>query len=205
MAPKYKLTYFEGRGLAEPIRYILCYGGVQFEDNRIQQADWPKIKPSTPFGKLPMLEEDGKVYDQSSAICRYLARTFNLVGSNEQEALRIDAVVDTITDLRLEMYKYAFEEAEAVKAKNKEDLEKEKLPFYLSKLDDMVKENGGYFVGGKLSWADLLFAGFHDFFSFMWDKKSLTENYPHLKALLQKVNNLPQISAWIKKRPVSEW
>lgn len=46
MAPQYKLTYFNLTGLGEPIRYLLSYGNLQFEDNRIEFADWPKIKPS---------------------------------------------------------------------------------------------------------------------------------------------------------------
>lgn len=43
---KYKLTYFNFIALGEPIRYLLSYGGVDFEDNRIEWRDWPKIKPS---------------------------------------------------------------------------------------------------------------------------------------------------------------
>ena len=46
MAPKYKLTYFNFTGLGEPIRYMLAYGNQDFEDNRIEMADWPKLKPS---------------------------------------------------------------------------------------------------------------------------------------------------------------
>jgi hypothetical protein len=45
MAPTYKLTYFNTKGLGEPIRWLLSYGGVEFEDNRIEKADWPEIKP----------------------------------------------------------------------------------------------------------------------------------------------------------------
>lgn len=44
MAEKYKLTYFELKALGEPIRFILSYGGVDFEDIRIPSQDWPTIK-----------------------------------------------------------------------------------------------------------------------------------------------------------------
>lgn len=43
---EYKLTYFTIKGLAEPIRLILSYMDVKFEDIRIEREDWPKIKPS---------------------------------------------------------------------------------------------------------------------------------------------------------------
>lgn len=44
MAPQYKVTYFNGRGLAEPIRYILSYAGVDFEDVRVTGDTWPELK-----------------------------------------------------------------------------------------------------------------------------------------------------------------
>ena len=56
---------------------------------------------ATPFGKTPVLEVDGKQTHQSAAICRYLAKQLGLNGSNDWEALEIDAIVDTFTDLRM--------------------------------------------------------------------------------------------------------
>jgi len=46
MAPVYKLTYFPIEGLGEPIRWLLSYGNLEFEDNRFKEEDWPTIKPS---------------------------------------------------------------------------------------------------------------------------------------------------------------
>lgn len=53
-----------------------------------------------PFGQLPVLDVDGKKIHQSTAICRYLAKQFGLVGKNDWENLEIDAAVYTINDLR---------------------------------------------------------------------------------------------------------
>lgn len=53
-----------------------------------------------PFGQVPVLEVDGKMINQSMAICRYLAKQCSLVGKNDWEALEIDATVDSINDLR---------------------------------------------------------------------------------------------------------
>lgn len=44
--PNYKLIYFNMRGRAEIIRYIFAYLDIKYEDHRIEQADWPAIKPS---------------------------------------------------------------------------------------------------------------------------------------------------------------
>lgn len=45
--PTYKLTYFTIQGIGEPIRMLLSYGGIKFEDIRIEKdKDWPALKPS---------------------------------------------------------------------------------------------------------------------------------------------------------------
>lgn len=53
-----------------------------------------------PFGQLPLLEVKGKKINQSTAICRYLAKEVGLAGKDEFEDLEIDSIVDTIADVR---------------------------------------------------------------------------------------------------------
>lgn len=53
-----------------------------------------------PFGKVPVLEIDGKVVNQSIAISRYLAKKAGLAGNDEWESLLIDVAVDNIYDMR---------------------------------------------------------------------------------------------------------
>lgn len=44
--PTYKLYYFNGRGRAELARIIMHYAGVEFEDIRFGQDQWPEYKES---------------------------------------------------------------------------------------------------------------------------------------------------------------
>ena len=44
--PSYKVTYFPIKALAEPIRFIFSYAEVDFVDDRLNEGDWPKLKPS---------------------------------------------------------------------------------------------------------------------------------------------------------------
>ena len=43
---QYKLTYFPIRGRAETARLILHYANAPFDDNRVAQEEWPKVKSS---------------------------------------------------------------------------------------------------------------------------------------------------------------
>lgn len=42
----YKVTYFDITALAEPIRFLLSYLNIDFEDFRFQREEWPALKPS---------------------------------------------------------------------------------------------------------------------------------------------------------------
>uniref|UniRef100_G3UUM8 glutathione transferase n=1 Tax=Meleagris gallopavo TaxID=9103 RepID=G3UUM8_MELGA len=99
--PNYKLTYFNLRGRAEISRYIFAYSGIKYEDHRLEGADWPKIKPTIPFGKVPILEVDGVIIHQSLAIARYLARESGLAGQTPVEQALVDAIVDTMDDFMI--------------------------------------------------------------------------------------------------------
>ncbi|XP_065201773.1 glutathione S-transferase isoform X2 [Planococcus citri] len=195
----YKLTYFPVKALGEPIRFLLSYGGVDFIDDRFDRNDWPKIKKETPFGQVPVLEVNGKKVCQSTAISRYLAKQFGLVGKDDWENLEIDSTVDTIHDVRAKIAAHHYEDNAETKAK-KLEAAKELVPFYIERLDEQVKKNGGYFVGGKLTWADIFFVALLDYLNDM-SGYDIIEKAENLKALKDKVLAVPKIKAWVDKRP----
>ncbi|XP_011265518.2 glutathione S-transferase [Camponotus floridanus] len=197
--PSYKLTYFPIQALAEPIRFLFSYGGTEFIDYRFDRADWPKIKPTMPFGQVPVVEVDGKKIAQSVAISRYLAKQYGLAGKDDWESLEIDSTVDTIHDLRANIAAYHYEDNKTAK-EEKLKRAKEIVPYYLERLDAQVQKNGGYFVGGALSWADFTFVGLLDYLNFMM-RENIIEKYDNLKQLKQKVEKIPSIKSWIEKRP----
>ena len=43
--PSYKIYYFDSAGLGEILRLMLADQGIDFEDVRFNQEDWPKYKP----------------------------------------------------------------------------------------------------------------------------------------------------------------
>ncbi|XP_054740400.1 glutathione S-transferase S1 [Anastrepha obliqua] len=199
----YTLFYFNVKALAEPLRYLFAYGGIEYEDVRVTRDEWPALKPTMPMGQMPVLEVDGKRVHQSISMARFLARTVGLNGATPWEDLQIDIVVDTINDFRLKIAVVSYEPEDDIKEKKLVTLNTEVIPFYLEKLEQTVKDNEGHFALGKLTWADVYFAGIIDYMNYMV-KRDLLEQYPALKAVVDEVNALESIKAWIEKRPVTE-
>ncbi|XP_028045698.1 glutathione S-transferase [Monomorium pharaonis] len=200
----FKLTYFPITALAEPIRLLLAHMGIEFEDIRFDRKDWPKlIKPTMPFGQVPVLEINGKMIHQSKAICRYLAKQCGLAGRDDLEALEIDATVDTIHDLRAYIADYFYEKNEAAK-NEKYKIAKEMVPYYIQRLEEQARRNKCYFVSGTLSWADITFVGLLDYMNYMMKEDILPLKYTNLNQLKSKVSS-PGIDKWLKTRPPSIW
>ncbi|XP_063925672.1 glutathione S-transferase-like [Zophobas morio] len=204
MAPSYKLTYFDGRGLAETSRFLFKYGGIEFEDVRIKKEEWPQWKEKFAFGQVPVLEHEGKQVGQSIAIARYLAKKVKLAGNDDWENLEIDAIVDTINDLRLKLVPIFYEQDEAKKKALIEVVSKESFPYYLPRLETVVKKNNGHFALGRLTWADFYFATISPVFDFFTGSDTLAD-YPTLKAAREKVNEIPAIKKWIETRPKTDF
>ncbi|KAJ3663479.1 hypothetical protein Zmor_007737 [Zophobas morio] len=202
MAPQYKLTYFDVTGVAEACRYLFNYGGIEFEDVRIKSENWPQLKDKTPFGVLPILEHNGKVVGQSLAINRYLAKKVKLAGNNDWENLEIDAMVDTISDLRPKLLPIVKEQDESKKKAAIETVKKDTFDVYLPRLEAAVQKNNGYLVLGRLTWADFYFATISPAYD-LTIREDVLAKYPNLKALREKVNALPAIKKWLEVRPKS--
>jgi len=52
-----------------------------------------------PYGKIPLLEFEGKKLSQSFAIARFLGKRYNLAGADEFEAAKCDEYVDAVKDI----------------------------------------------------------------------------------------------------------
>ncbi|XP_048189521.1 hematopoietic prostaglandin D synthase [Perognathus longimembris pacificus] len=194
--PNYKLIYFNMRGRAEIIRYIFAYLDIKYEDHRIEPADWPKIKSTLPFGKIPVLEVDGLTLHQSLAIARYLTKNTDLAGETDMEQCQVDAVVDTLDDF-MSRFPWA-EKKQDIKDQVFQDLLTHDAPHLLQDLHAYLGDSE-WLIGNSVTWAD-----------FYWDicsttllalKPDLLDMYPRLEALRKKVQAIPAIADWIQRRP----
>uniref|UniRef100_A0A0K8RG20 glutathione transferase n=1 Tax=Ixodes ricinus TaxID=34613 RepID=A0A0K8RG20_IXORI len=101
--------YSSARGLAQSIRNLLTYKGVDFEDRRykygpapnFEKPEWTKEKNSLglQFPNLPYLIDGDVKITQSIAILRYLGRKHDLAARTPQETLELDFLEQQANDL----------------------------------------------------------------------------------------------------------
>ncbi len=155
--PRLELTYFDmhgGRG--EPARLALHIGGVPFEDRRVPFAEWPALKPKTPFGAIPVLKVDGQELAQSNAINRYVGRLTGLYPDDPLQAAFCDEVMDAVEDISVEVIRTFSITDEAEKKKQRQALAEGPLRFSLERLQRRLEARGGeWFADGRLTVADL--------------------------------------------------
>merc|ERR550532_276457 len=202
-AGRMKLTYFNLKGRAELARLILAQAEVEYEDCRISREEWESVKPTTPLGKLPLLEVEGEVLAQSVAIARYLARQHGLAGNTEIAAAQADMVIDSLADLMGPVAAMMRESDEQKKADMKKSFSSETLPGWLTMLERLLTRRGGkHFAGGELTWADLaVFNVIENMNGRLADFN--IQDYPSLEGLTGMVRDLPNINKWLRERPVT--
>ncbi|RHY14973.1 hypothetical protein DYB25_005088 [Aphanomyces astaci] len=204
--PSLELTYFDAGGRAEPIRLILAYGGIDFDDVRIPGKEFPEKKPSLdlPFGQVPTLKVNGtKVFAQSVAISRYAATLAGLYPQDPLEALEADLVVDTVVEATMTFVNAALlEPDEAKKADKLADANNKILPRLLGGLEKRVV--GPYFLGEAPTFADIYVLDFHtQIWSAFPDQLMATpDKYPKLAAIADHLRQSSELSSYLnpKKR-----
>lgn len=195
MSPQLKLTYFGVPARAEIIRLIFHFGGVAFEDERVEFAEFMKFKTSLPLGQLPLLEVDGKAFIQSMAIARYAARITGLLPEDPLQTLEADMISETISKLQSPLGPIAFftpnKELKAEKTKMYLD---ETLPKSFAVLESKVQ--GKYFLGDKATYADL------QLLALILLVKVVAPNaefpaFPKLQAVVKQVATNPGVTAYL--------
>ncbi|XP_048739371.2 glutathione S-transferase-like [Ostrea edulis] len=199
--PKYVFTYFDGRGRGEPARILFAAAGVPFEDRRLQQEEWPALKPKTPGGSLPILEVDGQPVSQSLVIFRHLARTFGLDGENLLDKAKVEEIVEYLIEFKNAGFKMMFapkDEESQKKAKEELGSTFDKSCTRVENIMSANKSTDGWAVGKKMTFADILL--FEAFETAVARDAAVLDKFPKIKACRAKVQALPKIKNYLSKR-----
>ncbi|KAI6203682.1 hypothetical protein M3Y94_00584800 [Aphelenchoides besseyi] len=203
LQPKYKLYYFDCRNLGETARMIFHYAQVEFEDVRISQSEWPEMKSKFPFGKLPVLEEDGRMLAESTTIARYLGKKFGLGGRDEWE----DAKIDELLEYQAETYEllkpYYFAALGIARTEEKlqlyTSLLKPHFPDYLRTISKILYENNsGYLVGTRETFIDFWIAEY--LFTWQCVEPKFFKHNQNLVRYVRQIHSFPRLANYIATR-----
>lgn len=151
-----RLVYFDmdgGRG--ETARLALAIAGIAFEDDRVPFAEWPKRKPETPYGSMPVLYVNGEAVAQSNAINRYVGKLAGLYPDDHWQAALCDETMDAVEDLMNRIVPTLFMDG-AEKIAARKALAEGPIPFFIEKLGARLAERGGaFFADNRFTVADL--------------------------------------------------
>nr|XP_054773686.1 glutathione S-transferase 1-like [Lytechinus pictus] len=205
----YKLTYFDGRARGEPARMLFALAGQKYEDIRygFEGQEWPQIKGDRkrfPLGKLPVLDVDGQLLTQSRAIYRFLARRFpgDYYGKNDDERAQIDVILGIVADIEIAITP-AYETPDA--ARREADFVKGRdgtlKPCYEFFSQSLQKAGGKYFVGNRMTLADLVIFNLIDFFmDSIIGLKTYFGPYPDLVKYYETIKNDSPLTGYLKSR-----
>ncbi|GBL88106.1 Glutathione S-transferase Mu 2 [Araneus ventricosus] len=189
------LGYWNFRGMAEPIRYLLHYKKVDFEDKQYTfgTEDWQKeeFELGLDFPHLPYYIDGDVKLTQSIAILRHLARKYELDGKNDQDRHKIFMVEQQSADFWISLRSVVMcNDYEIIK---KEFLEN--IPAHFRYFEEFLR-NKDYLIGKDITYVDFMVFESLDFYTTFHG--TALDDFPVLKAYLGKMKSLPELQLYLK-------
>ncbi len=200
----YELLYFPARGRAEQIRLLFALLDIPLREN--PAANWPELKPNTPFGRLPVLTErddDGGefVLAESGAVMRHIARRHAMYGSSEQHHAQADALFDYVADERTKYISIAYA---AMLGTTEEAIAAywEALPHTLRDLERArersTSPDAGWFITDKPTFADVATFDYLDALDGL--RSGCLDGHAGLVEFVGRFRALPRIAPFLAER-----
>ncbi|KAF8777975.1 glutathione S-transferase class-mu 26 kDa isozyme 47-like [Argiope bruennichi] len=200
------LAYWDLRGRVEPIRYLLHYKKVDFEDKKYPLGGpgfqtWQKEKFSLglDFPNLPYYIEGDIKLTQTIAIMRYLGHKHGLDGKTDEEKRRILVAEQQSIDFRDKFKSFVMgNEYETI---GKEEFLKSVQPMF----QQWEKFLGGrkFLAGDDMTYVDFLLYEAMDFYRLFHN--IILDDYPLLKSYFNRIKNLPEMQAYMKSPSCKPW
>ncbi|MFI5300698.1 MAG: glutathione S-transferase family protein [Polyangiales bacterium] len=200
---KPRLIYFDApvsRG--EECRLALHLAGVDFEDVRFKRDEWAALKPTMPFGSVPVLEMPGHApLGQSNAILTLVGRLHGLHPKDLFEAARHEAMMAHVEDLRATVAPTLRITDEAEKKRVREGLAQTFLPTWGAFAERQIGD-GPFFGGAALHVVDLKLH-----MIVRWFNKGVVDHvpatifdaFPKLTRVHDAVRDDARVKAWYAK------
>ena len=194
---KLTVAYWGTQGLAHPIRWLLAYHKIDFEDKHYTDRDvWAKDKAALPsdFPNLPYIKDGDTVITESVAVLQYAAyktRNKDLLGKNLPDSIKIAQLNSFINDLRTPIF-------EMIRNPDYEKIRDETLNTKVAPFMEKISKNLGEkeFLLGYLTWVDFQLFNALDVYRRM--SSEFVAKWPNLKKYWERFNNAEGIQAFRK-------
>ncbi|KAJ8023065.1 S-crystallin 3 [Holothuria leucospilota] len=195
----YKLYYARARGEVKIIQLIFAAAGRNYEDIQLNDDDLKTFAkdygiPATAF---PLLQfGDNEFLCFTEVISRSLAREFGLVPKDNRQHSAVDFVCELVEHLAQLTGIYQATANQRAKEDSKNRIHE--ILHLLAGVLKKLKGQGAFFLGDKISMADLSF--------FLWSGfvtsviPDVMPNHPTLQTLVDHVKSNANVSKWLTSK-----
>lgn len=185
-----KLIYFNLKARGVLPLLVAAYADLPLEwDNSPTQDVWRALKPTMPFGQLPVLEDGTITIAQSMAISRYLARKAGIQGDTDVDF----AMSEQLIEEHKEIFTMLVKAKHAKTDEERKVLHTESIPGQLALLEKLLQ---GDFFASKVTTGDL--AIFSVLNVLLDVRPEALDTFPKLKAFYARIAAVPQVDRFLK-------
>lgn len=209
--PPVILGYWDIRGLAQSIRYLLAYARVPYVDKRYSYGsetepnrdEWLAVKHKLDFDfpNLPYLIDGDIRMTQSQAILRYLGRKHSLVPEDEGTLRRVDMLQHEAFDILWDTARLSYDP----------DYTEDKRRQFLTDVADRLHhlqvylaKHGPYGAGNTVTYVDFML-----YESFQVVKilgpTTFRKGYPGLEEYCDRIAALPGLQEYLASDKFKSW
>jgi len=208
--PTARVTYWNGRGRAEPIRFLLAAANIHFDEQHLSKPEHlTTVRKSGKlmYNQVPLVEIDGMNLVQSGAAARYIARKGGLYPLEARQAYLVDAVYDGVSDFRGAVLSFPFH----LDTKKLLETLQAKIPRYVGKWEQLLQStDSGFFLHTGASMADIVV---FEVINFIEDAlngekgafEKLFGPYPKVLHLCMLAKRIGQLAMYVNKRKQLPW
>jgi len=207
-----KYGYWCIRGLGQVPRYLMKYGGIEYDEKTYNfgekhdtRENWlkEKFELDLDFPNLPYLMIGDKKATQSLAILRLIARKSGLFPETEDGQYRVDMSEQQINDIMWNCIRLCYN------ADYTDVLKEEYVTDFMSKKCAELEQFLGdrqYFAGDQLTYVDFLAYEMLDQHRTLWPEyERMYQKKPKLEEFLKRMEALPNFAKILESNECLKW
>ncbi|KAI6184612.1 Glutathione S-transferase-like protein [Aphelenchoides bicaudatus] len=198
--PNFTLRYFKIRFRGEPIRLMLHYKKIPFNDIITKESAYSSNYAAYSDDKYPLLLVDNVPVRQYMTIYRYLGRKLNMFGTDDLETAYLDYVAELWREFIDITLKYKSVATKLIKGNEKNMHDKTFVPVvnkYFPQMETLLSRSTSGFFGSEISWVDFYVAGTIQ--TFMFIDPTTILGYTRMSAHNDRIYKLKQLQPYFKK------